>query len=499
MFRSERERGGEYLDVSDFVESDLFSEGEGPSVRSLSTSRTWSKSGRKAALWAVIGVVALACTVAFHGPPRLRSLRATAVPQEKVQEAASWVPPPPPLPPSDEAAADEAGLGMPPPPPAPPPDLAKLSAPADDASKGTVADHSRELKPEEDLHDGNVCEHDEEHYGGLCYRKCSILTQGSNPIRTSPWTCCREHPCGLSNQLGNLGHKVLCNGFDVAGDGSCPHRPGACLKDEEITLGVCYKKCSLLTNGEYPNRVAPLTCCKDKGLSCLDLFKDKTRPGFGVGGGGGDHDPSTPSTAHFPQRRWTEDVNSSATPPSSISSGSARADEYSAPTVQLKPDENLHDGNVCEANEEKHGGLCYKKCGLLTNGQARIRTSAWTCCEDHPCTFANQHGKLGDTILCDGYDVAGDGSCPHTPGACLKDEELLLGVCYKKCEILTQGLFPHRVTPVTCCKEEGVECFDLSMEKTRLQFAMGGGKGDHDPSTPALAHPPRQRWTEART
>jgi hypothetical protein len=420
--------------------------------------------------------------------------------QQKV-EADSWVPPPPPLPPSDEALAnDQNGLGIPPPPAGPPPP-AELTALDNDnaADSNSVID----VIPQEDLHDGNVCEHNEERYGGLCYRTCNLLTHGSNPIRTSPWTCCSEHPCGLSNQLGNIGHQVLCNGYDVAGDGGCPHRPGACLKDEELLLGVCYKQCGILTHGEYPHRVGPLTCCKDSGLSCLDFRKDKTRAAFAVGGGGGDHDPSTPSSAHFPQRRWTEDANSSAGkhPSDASSATNTGADARSTlanQVVELKPDEDLYDGNVCEDNEERHAGLCYKTCSILTQGQAVIRTSPWTCCEAHPCNLHNQHGNLGDKVLCSGYDVSGDDSCPHKPGACLKDEELLLGVCYKKCEILTNGQFSHRVTPVTCCKEAGIDCFSFSEERTRLQFAIGGGKGDHDPSTPALAHAPEQRWTEAR-
>lgn len=63
--------------------------------------------------------------------------------------------------------------------------------------------------------------------------------------------------------------------------------------------------------------------------------------------------------------------------------------------VALKPLELLDDGNVCDTNEELFGGLCYKKCSLLTTGEAPIRTSAWTCCASHPCTPFNEHGKVG--------------------------------------------------------------------------------------------------------
>lgn len=105
---------------------------------------------------------------------------------------------------------------------------------------------------------------------------------------------------------------------------------------------------------------------------------------------------------------------------------------------------------------------------------------------------------MGHEILCDGYDVSADGSCPHAPGACLEDEELLMGMCYKKCSVLTNGEFSNRVTPISCCKESGVECFDITKVRNRLTYAVGGGKGDHDPSTPSLIHAPQVSLTESR-
>ena len=29
-------------------------------------------------------------------------------------------------------------------------------------------------------------------FGGLCYLKCSLLTNGTHPVRSSGWTCCRQ-------------------------------------------------------------------------------------------------------------------------------------------------------------------------------------------------------------------------------------------------------------------------------------------------------------------
>jgi len=235
----------------------------------------------------------------------------------------------------------------------------------------------------EDLHDGNVCKSDEELYAGLCYRKCSLLTGGMDSIRTSPWTCCHGKPCTINQKL-ETGFRVACAGFAVAGDGSsCPHLPGACLPSEELLLGVCYKKCGLLTNHAYPNRVAPATCCKSSGLSCM----------------------------LFPWRRYT-------------------------------------------SAEFNTGG---------------------------------------------GRDE---------PGACFKDEEMFLGTCYKKCGLLTEEQYPHRLGPFTCCGAyrsmphiEGgswhMGCLNLRKHKSRPSFAVAGNrtavKVDYD-----SAHFPLQHLTEAQ-
>jgi hypothetical protein len=135
------------------------------------------------------------------------------------------------------------------------------------------------------------CNGDEEMYAGLCYKKCSLLTGYSHPIRTSSWTCCANHPCGLTNQKGSIGKTIVCNGFDVGGSGAlhlmsslpCPHKPLACKGNEEMVLGTCYTKCSSLTGGEFPYRLAAATCCKEKGLrACLDISKAATSSQFDV-------------------------------------------------------------------------------------------------------------------------------------------------------------------------------------------------------------------------
>jgi len=159
----------------------------------------------------------------------------------------------------------------------------------------------------ETMNDGNLCNDDEEQMKGLCYMKCSLLTNGTHPIRTSPMTCCEKHPCSFFNQKVDAG---LCSGYDVSGallPGGCPHPPGTCLADEELKFNVCYKKCTILTDGMFPYRVAPLTCCKVQGYACFNPLNLDTNQDYDVGGGGGDGDKATPAESHLPLTSLTEE------------------------------------------------------------------------------------------------------------------------------------------------------------------------------------------------
>lgn len=162
------------------------------------------------------------------------------------------------------------------------------------------------INREVSMNDGNLCNDDEEQLKGLCYKKCALLTNGTHPIRTSPMTCCEKHPCSFFNQKVGAG---MCSGYDVSGEllpGGCPHTPGTCLADEELKFNVCYKKCTILTNGQFPNRVAPLTCCKAKGFSCFNPLNLDTNQAYDVGGGDGDGDKATPADHHLPMTSLTE-------------------------------------------------------------------------------------------------------------------------------------------------------------------------------------------------
>lgn len=168
------------------------------------------------------------------------------------------------------------------------------------------------LAPDADLDDGNFCNGDEELLQGLCYKKCSLLTNGTHPVRSTAMSCCRAKPCGFTNTKISVG---MCAGFDVSGDeeskDGCPHKPGACLTNEELSVGFCYQKCSILTKGAYPYRVTAMTCCKEQGLHCLEpqnvaFGLTSTDSAYNVGGGGGDGHNSTPSKAHTPLQPLTE-------------------------------------------------------------------------------------------------------------------------------------------------------------------------------------------------
>mmetsp|Transcript_117588 Transcript_117588/g.285302 ORF Transcript_117588/g.285302 Transcript_117588/m.285302 type:complete len:303 (-) Transcript_117588:124-1032(-) len=135
---------------------------------------------------------------------------------------------------------------------------------------------------------GLHCEKNEELFLGMCYKNCTLLTGGIYSIRFAPNGCCKNLPCMTPSEVDMQGF-APGTGYMVsaAGDGHYPHSPGQCSGNEESHLGMCYKKCSLLTNDEYPHRVAANTCCKQS--PCWNPFnldtKGKFCEGYGVGGG----------------------------------------------------------------------------------------------------------------------------------------------------------------------------------------------------------------------
>mmetsp|Transcript_24452 Transcript_24452/g.69709 ORF Transcript_24452/g.69709 Transcript_24452/m.69709 type:complete len:316 (-) Transcript_24452:245-1192(-) len=158
-------------------------------------------------------------------------------------------------------------------------------------------------------HDGNVCGADEESYQGMCYQKCSLLTSNAYPIRSTAWSCCQAEPCSFFNS--KFVHSLLpCEGFDVSGSKEgegCPHFPGSCMENEEFSLGICYKKCALLTNNTFPYRSGADTCCRyNNHFACMDALNVNSSMAFNVGGGLGDKTEATPGKAHGPIPALTE-------------------------------------------------------------------------------------------------------------------------------------------------------------------------------------------------
>ncbi|CAE7850800.1 unnamed protein product [Symbiodinium sp. KB8] len=175
-----------------------------------------------------------------------------------------------------------------------------------------------------------------------------------------------------------------------------------------------------------------------------------------------------------------------------LTGGKGHAPAFS--TNPLAPPEDLLDGNRCADDEELLGKLCYKKCSLLTDGKAPIRLSAFSCGKSRG--FADFFAaKVGTLVPCEGYDVSGDeagNGCPHKAGTCLVNEEFSLGKCYKRCEDLTVGQYPHRTSADTCCKTKNfLECIDPSNSHFSFGFNVGGGKGAESKS-----HSPNTKYTE---
>lgn len=174
---------------------------------------------------------------------------------------------------------------------APAPAPAVASTTVSQSSQVVPSETSSLNRPEENLNDGNKCADDEESLGELCYQKCSILTNGAAPVRISAFGCAKSNSFGdvIGEKIASL---VPCQGYDVAGKAEgngCPHNLGGCLNDEELSLGKCYKKCSTLTNGQYPHRTTMSTCCKT--INFIECFNPANfKMDFKYAVGGGDHE-----------------------------------------------------------------------------------------------------------------------------------------------------------------------------------------------------------------
>jgi len=188
---------------------------------------------------------------------------------------------------------------------------AGLNVAAPTVPQAPVVSQASGMKPAENLNDQNPCDTTEEPFSGLCYTKCSTLTGNAAATRIDAFTCCPKASCDVTDMFDTkTASLVPCDGYDVSNtDGpaqSCPHKYGVCLEDEEQLAGVCYEKCSILTDGKRPTRSGPASCCAGAALDCLDPFEEDVNADYAVGGGHGDGDPTTAGSPHYPDPTLTE-------------------------------------------------------------------------------------------------------------------------------------------------------------------------------------------------
>jgi hypothetical protein len=160
----------------------------------------------------------------------------------------------------------------------------------------------------------------------------------------------------------------------------------------------------------------------------------------------------------------------------------------------LFPHADINEQGKCSVDEELHGNLCYKKCSLLTDGRQPFRVTAFECCAHKPPCLT---GASINTKVCEGYAVSSDtvgGGCPHTPGGCLKDEELFEGMCYMQCNLLTYGMLKYRSSSSACCKQRFLfNTLEPGVCDIDAKYDIGGGQGDGDLFTPSTPHMPLMR------
>ncbi|OLP84811.1 hypothetical protein AK812_SmicGene34284 [Symbiodinium microadriaticum] len=150
-----------------------------------------------------------------------------------------------------------------------------------------------------------------------------------------------------------------------------------CFNEEEFFAGACYKNCSALTNGQYPIRSSPNTCCSAE--PCI-----------------------FPSHISFMGPF--------------VCTGYAVDSRGSCPRRPGK----------CNSDEEMYQGVCFKPCAVLTQQEFPHRTGPMTCCKyEPPCfSFANLRSEVVKQRMqlgvyrnagrgigpCSGYDVGGEGA-----------------------------------------------------------------------------------------
>lgn len=128
------------------------------------------------------------------------------------------------------------------------------------------------------------CNDGEELFGAICYTKCSVAFP-EYPYRIGACQCCNSPSATCSKTPENYvtNCSVLAVGLNNA---SGLHPPDAvCDEAEDFIGGLCYDRCSILSDGELPIRRGACTCCAE--WPCEDTLTyvtDCDRFNQGVGG-----------------------------------------------------------------------------------------------------------------------------------------------------------------------------------------------------------------------
>lgn len=316
----------------------------------------------------------------------------------------------------------------------------------------------------------NVCLPDEELFQGLCYMRCSILTNGNAPYRQSASECCKDSNF-FCLFMGNTKSPYFGMGGGQSPPTTAAHAPkvgGICDADghgsEESFNGLCYKKCSVLTGGKFPVRVNPTECCGGGTLECLS---GKGNVSGNAEFGAGVHAPG---------------------------------EEKSEMTARSRM------SMLCLPNEEEYLGNCYQKCSQLSEGKANKRVSPEGCCTCTPGPFEplccmwpfNVKTQPSYNV---GTNYYGKTAPPHPPGfsvRCGDSEESFDSLCYKKCSLLTDSKMPHRHGPTKCCRDTSTNstCADSPVLSKGGEKASGAVHGPYirphaarTPPTPTAPKP----------
>jgi len=120
-------------------------------------------------------------------------------------------------------------------------------------------------------------------------------------------------------------------------------------------------------------------------------------------------------------------------------------DEDLSPEADWKP----YIGWPCREGEEIFFGKCYTSCAAVTKGTHPHRNNDCTCCMDEPCVTSSER-TLDDCAI---FNIGLDGDRPMQPllpDCPYANEEIFEGLCFKKCTMMTKGLFPVRSAMNTC-------------------------------------------------